>query len=58
MLLPIFAEKLDRLFELVTRPDSQPFSHTEVAAGAGVTAAYVWRLRRGRERATVLALST
>jgi hypothetical protein len=58
MPLPTFAEKLDRLFELVTRPDGQPFGHTEVATGAGVTAAYVWRLRRGREWATVLALST
>lgn len=43
------ADKIDRLFELRTKPDGSPFSYQDVEKGTdhAVTAAYIWKLRTG-----------
>jgi transcriptional regulator with XRE-family HTH domain len=51
---PALAVKLDRLFEVVRRPDRQPYSNDEVAracreaTGESFSATYLWQLRTGR----------
>lgn len=47
-----FAEKLDHLFETVTKPDGTEYTHEEVEDGTNkaVTASYIWRLRTGKAR--------
>ncbi|GAA2829230.1 helix-turn-helix domain-containing protein [Kitasatospora sp. CM 4170] len=48
------AAKLDRLFDVVRRPDREPYSHEEVAracreaTGESFSATYLWQLRTGR----------
>lgn len=48
------AEKIDSLFQLVRRPDREPYSHEEVAracreaTGDSFSATYLWQLRTGR----------
>jgi len=44
------AEKLERLFEEVRKPDGSPYTQTEVIEGTrGVlTRVYLWKLRTGR----------
>ncbi|MFJ5228754.1 XRE family transcriptional regulator [Kitasatospora sp. NPDC088391] len=48
------AAKLDRLFDVVRRPDREQYSHEEVAracreaTGESFSATYVWQLRTGR----------
>ena len=51
---PTLAEKIDRLFRLVRRPNREQFSHEEVAkscrdtTGETFSATYLWQLRTGR----------
>ncbi|MCX4690396.1 helix-turn-helix domain-containing protein [Kitasatospora purpeofusca] len=48
------AVKLDRLFDVVRRPDREPYTHEEVAracreaTGETFSATYLWQLRTGR----------
>ncbi|KJY29442.1 helix-turn-helix domain-containing protein [Streptomyces sp. NRRL S-495] len=48
------AAKLDRLFDVVRRPDREPYTHEEVAracreaTGETFSATYLWQLRTGR----------
>lgn len=48
------ASKIDKLFQIVRRPDGDQHSHEEVAAacrkttGASFSATYLWQLRTGR----------
>ncbi|MGV9264867.1 XRE family transcriptional regulator [Kitasatospora sp. NPDC003701] len=48
------AAKLDRLFDVVRRPDREQYSHEEVAracreaTGESFSATYLWQLRTGR----------
>jgi transcriptional regulator with XRE-family HTH domain len=44
-----FAEKLNRLFKTITKPDGEEFSPEELqVATKGITASYIYRLRSGR----------
>lgn len=51
---PTLAEKIDRLFRVVRRPNREQFSHEEVAracreaTGETFSATYLWQLRTGR----------
>ncbi|GAB2575961.1 hypothetical protein GCM10027168_06160 [Streptomyces capparidis] len=48
------AQRIDRLFDLVRRPDRQQYTHEEVAracraaTGESFSATYLWQLRTGR----------
>lgn len=48
------AAKLDRLFDIVRRPDRQPYSNEDVAracresTGESFSSTYLWQLRTGR----------
>ncbi|WET77883.1 helix-turn-helix domain-containing protein [Amycolatopsis sp. QT-25] len=48
------AEKIDKLFQIVLRPDREPYSHEEVAkacreaTGESFSTTYLWQLRTGR----------
>ncbi|MFD4669438.1 XRE family transcriptional regulator [Lentzea sp. NPDC058450] len=48
------ADRIDRLFQVVRRPNGEPHSHEEVAracresTGETFSAAYLWQLRTGR----------
>src|SRR3954465_4401605 len=48
------AEKTDKLFQVVRRPDREPYSHEEVAkacreaTGESFSTTYLWQLRTGR----------
>lgn len=48
------AEKIDKLFQVVRRPDREPYSHEEVATacreatGESFSTTYLWQLRTGR----------
>ncbi|MFB6891349.1 XRE family transcriptional regulator [Kitasatospora sp. NPDC056327] len=48
------AAKIDRLFDVVRRPDRAPYTHEEVAracreaTGESFSATYLWQLRTGR----------
>ncbi|MFF2073797.1 XRE family transcriptional regulator [Kitasatospora sp. NPDC058162] len=48
------ADKIDRLFQVVRRPDHEPYTHDEVAracreaTGESFSATYLWQLRTGR----------
>ncbi len=47
-------DRIDRLFQVVRRPDGEQYSHEEVAracresTGESFSAAYLWQLRTGR----------
>ena len=45
-----FAEKLNRLFETVTKPDGSQYTQEEAVRGTGgvLTRVYLWKLRTGR----------
>jgi transcriptional regulator with XRE-family HTH domain len=51
---PTLAAKIDRLFEVVRRPDREHYTHEEVAracreaTGESFSATYLWQLRTGR----------
>jgi len=48
------ADKIDRLFHVVRRPDREPYSNEEVAkacreaTGESFSTTYLWQLRTGR----------
>lgn len=51
---PTLAARIDRLFEVVRRPDRRRYTHEEVAracreaSGESFSATYLWQLRTGR----------
>jgi transcriptional regulator with XRE-family HTH domain len=51
---PTLADKIDKLFQVVRRPNREPYSHEEVAracreaTGETFSATYLWQLRTGR----------
>lgn len=52
--VPTLAARIDRLFDVVRRPDRRPYTHGEVAracreaSGESFSATYLWQLRTGR----------
>jgi excisionase family DNA binding protein len=57
--VPIFGDRLERLFALITRPDGTPFTNEAIAQRAGLAdGTYVWKLRNKRWRAQDPKLST
>lgn len=47
---PTFAEKLNKLFQTVTKPDGSKYTQEEVVRGTNgtLTRVYLWKLRTGR----------
>ncbi|MGF1430901.1 XRE family transcriptional regulator [Kitasatospora sp. LaBMicrA B282] len=51
---PTLADRIERLFEIVRRPDRQPYTNEEVAracresTGESFSTTYLWQLRTGR----------
>src|SRR5690348_12440187 len=51
---PTLADKIDKLFQVVRRPNREPYSNEEVAracreaTGESFSATYLWQLRTGR----------
>lgn len=45
-----FAEKLDRLFKTITKPDGEEYSPEEIQAATdkAITSSYIYRLRAGK----------
>lgn len=45
-----FAEKLDRLFKTITKPNGEEYSPEEIQAATGkaITSSYIYRLRAGK----------
>ncbi|MCB9444049.1 MAG: helix-turn-helix transcriptional regulator [Ardenticatenaceae bacterium] len=47
-----FAEKLDRLFMTITKPDGEEYSPEEIQAATdkAITSSYIYRLRAGKSK--------